>query len=447
MSKRSSYQSLATRRRFLRTGLLGAAAATSVPAFLERTFAGMHHAADAASAVQGVTGKDGTILVVVQLAGGNDGLNTVVPWADDAYYQARKKIAIPQNQVLKVNDQIGFAPAVKYFHEAFDNGELALVQGVGYPNPNRSHFRSTEIWEQATAADKTAHTGWLGRYFDNACDGEDPVPGIALTNQKPDSFVAARKQGITLDAPELYKWVDGGEGGARRSEVFDHLNAPDDEQDGASTGQMTSGVKKDTGIHSAGEALDFLERTALDARLSSDKVGEIVRKSKSKISYPGTPIGRNLQLISRMIEGGLSTRVYYASHGGFDTHNNQRGAHPARLGQLDQALRAFFKDLKAQGNYERVVLMTFSEFGRRVAENANAGTDHGAAAPLFLMGGGVKGGIVGDHPSLTDLHRGDLKFSVDFRSVYASLLEQWLGTNSEAVLRGKFKPLDLIRRG
>lgn len=438
--------SLATRRKFLRTGLLGAAAAGSVPAFLERTFAGMHSAADAASAVQAVTGKDGTILVVVQLAGGNDGLNTVVPWSNDDYYNARKRIAIPEKQVLKVNDQIGFAPAVKYFHEAFDNGELALVQGIGYPNPNRSHFRSTEIWEQATPAERTARTGWIGRYFDNACQGADPTVGIALANQKPDSFVAARQQGITLSAPDLYKWVDNKDGADSRSEVFDHLNAPDEERAGTSTGAMTSGVKNDTGIASSADALDFLERTALDARVSSDRIGELVRKSKSKISYPGSPIGRNLQLISRMIEGGLPTRVYYASHGGFDTHANQSGAHPARLGQLDQALRAFFKDLKAQGNYERVVLMTFSEFGRRVSENANGGTDHGAAAPLFLMGGGVKGGIVGKHPSLTNLNRGDLKFSTDFRSVYASLLEQWLGTKSEPVLKGQFRTLDLIRK-
>lgn len=439
---------LSTRRKFLRTGMLGAAATTSVPAFLERTFAGLHHAA-AASATQFATGKDSPIFVVVQLAGGNDGLNTIVPWGHDDYYTARTRIAIPKNEVAVIDDEVGFAPSIPYFREAYDNGEMTLVQGVGYPNPNRSHFRSTEIWEQATSSDRTARTGWLGRYFDNDCQGADPTVGIALANQQPDSFVAETKHGISLSAPELYKWIDNEEEHDSRVDVFEQLNEPSADgmtESGASTGNMTAGTVKDTGLKSAADTLDFLERTALDARMSSDTIGQLIKKSKSRTVYPGTPIGKNLQLISRMIEGGLSTRVYYASHGGFDTHTNQSGSHPARLAQLDESLRAFFKDIKAQGNFDRVVLMTFSEFGRRVKENASGGTDHGAAAPLFLFGGGVKPGVVGKHPSLTDLHEGDLKFNVDFRSVYATVLDNWLAGTSEAVLGGKFPTLDLFKK-
>ena len=440
---------LSTRRRFLRTGILGAAASGSVPAFLERTFAGMHNSA-AASATQITTGKDGPIFIVVQLAGGNDGLNTIVPWGHDDYYTARKQIAIPKKEITVIDDEIGFAPSIPFIREAYDNGEMSLVQGIGYPNPNRSHFRSTEIWEQATSSDRTARTGWVGRYFDNDCQGADPTVGIALANQQPDAFVAKSKHGIALSTPELYKWIDNDSEHDERLNVFEQLNEPEkvvNESDaGASTGGMTAGTVKDTGLESAADSLDFLERTALDARLSSDTIGKLVQKSKSRTPYPGTPIGRSLQLISRMIEGGLSTRVYYASHGGFDTHTNQSGSHPARLEQLDTALRAFFKDMKAQGNFDRVVLMTFSEFGRRVKENASGGTDHGAAAPLFLFGGGVKPGIVGKHPSLTDLYQGDLKFTTDFRSVYASVLDDWLQGSSKEVLRGTFPKLDLIKK-
>lgn len=439
---------LSTRRKFLRTGGLGAAATSSVPAFLERTFAGMHNAA-AASATQFATGKDSPIFVVVQLAGGNDGLNTIVPWGHDDYYTARKKISIPQKDVSIIDDEIGFAPSIPFIREAYDNGEMCLVQGVGYPNPNRSHFRSTEIWEQATDSDRTARTGWLGRYFDNDCQGADPTVGIALSDQHPDAFAAKDKPGISLSAPELYKWIDNDDEHDSRIDIFEQLNEPSSSgvtESGASTGSMTAGTVKDTGLKSAADSLDFLERTALDARVSSDTIGQLIKKSKSRTVYPNTPIGRNLQLISRMVEGGLSTRVYYASHGGFDTHTNQTGSHPARIGQLDEALRTFFKDIKAQGNFNRVVLMTFSEFGRRVKENASGGTDHGAAAPLFLFGGGIKPGIIGKHPSLTDLHQGDLKFNVDFRSIYASVLDNWLEGSSEAVLGSKFPKLDLIKK-
>ncbi len=433
---------LHTRRAFLRTSMLGAAAAWSLPLFLEKTFLALDaQAAD--SMIQTVTGKDGPILVVLQLAGGNDGLNTVIPYADDAYHRARAVIGIGADKAIKLTDYVGLNPKLVGLKALYDEGHLSVIQGVGYPNPNRSHFRSTEIWQTASDADKTEAYGWLGRYFDSCCKGADPTVGVAIgTNEMPQSFTAATPTGVSFSRPEQYRWVNGGRPADADSTeaLYKELNQPEDttgrsldENDGGSIGMISGAGNQDNS-----NPLDFLQRTALDAQLSSDKIIEISKKFKPAVEYPKGPLADSLSLVGRMIAGGLPTRVYYVSQGGYDTHTNQVNTHDRLMGELSDGLTAFCADLKAQGNFGRVTLMTFSEFGRRVTQNASNGTDHGAAAPMFVLGGGVKPGLFGKYPSLTELYQGDLVYNVDFRSVYATILEKWLKAPSQAVLGKKF---------
>ena len=428
--------------------MLGASAAWTVPMFVERTF-GQLHAAAKDLAIQPVTGKDDTILVVVQLAGGNDGLNTLVPYADDAYHRARPRLAKKEKDLIRINDHVGLNSSLPFLGAMFKEGNLGIVQGVGYPNPNRSHFVSTSIWETADPANRSA-TGWLGRYFDNACEGADPTVGISFNKTQPESFGARKNPGVCLNTPELYRWIHGGGQQAQAEEFFANLNQPhatppeeEEPVEGASIAMSAGGR---TGGISGETNLAFLERVALDARVSSAKILELAAKHKTKVRYDGTPIARNLNLVSRMIAGGMPTRVYYVSHGGFDTHNQQVNSHDRLLGQLDAALKSFFSDLKDQGNDKRVVLMTFSEFGRRVAENASTGTDHGKASCLFVAGPAVKGGLFGSHPSLTELDAGDIRHTVDFRSVYGSLLTDWLrAPDMKPILGSQYPNLGLVR--
>ncbi len=430
-----------TRRDFLRTTLLGASAAATVPGFVDKTFAELLGATQD-SAIQPVTGKDGTILVVLQLAGGNDGLNTLVPFGDDAYRKARPRLGKVEKEILKLDDYRGLNAAMPFLGSLFHEGDLAIVQGVGYPNPNRSHFVSTSIWETADPANRS-NTGWLGRYFDNACRGTDPTVGISFNKTQPEAFGAIRNPGICLSSPELYRWIHGGDEKAMAEEFFSELNRPHDDVpvDGGSIGMPAGGR---AGVVVKESNLAFLERVALDAQVSSKKILELASKHKTSVAYDGTPLARSLNLVARMIAGGMGTRVFYVSHGGFDTHNNQDGSHDRLLQQLDGALKSFLADLKAQGNAERVVVMTFSEFGRRVGENASGGTDHGQGSCLFVLGKAVKGGLYGKHPSLTDLADGDLKYTTDFRGVYATVLEDWLKAKSQPILKGNFPKLGLI---
>jgi len=422
---------LFTRRRFLRTTLLGGAVATTVPSFIDRTFAALLESAETGFST--ATGKDSTILVVMQLAGGNDGLNTVVPFADDAYYSARPALAIPAAKVLRVNDHCGLHPSLTNLASMLGEGSAAIVQGVGYPNPNRSHFRATEIWHTASDSDKMDTYGWLGRYCDAACSGEDPGQAIATADQLPQALRSKSGKAIAIGSPQDYRFQQG----------MDPAPAePDDDEaapDGGSIDMLFGSSAPETGL------ADFLQRAALDAAASSAQVQDILRKVCSSTEYPASDLGRRLKLVAQLIGGGMPARVYYVSLGGFDTHANQTGAHDRQLRVFDEAVAAFCRDLKDQGNFDRVTLLTFSEFGRRVAQNASNGTDHGAAAPLFLFGGGVKAGIHCEHPSLTKLYRGDLVHGTDFRQVYATILERWLATPSKPVLGRDFGTLDLFR--
>jgi uncharacterized protein (DUF1501 family) len=440
---------LRTRREFLRTSVLGGALTWTVPAFLANTFSALQAEA-AASATQAVTGKDASILVVLQMAGGNDGLNTVVPYANDYYHQARPRIGLASNSILKINDALGLHKSLAGFKNLYDAGQLSVIQGVGYPNPNRSHFRSTEIWQTASDADKVEGYGWLGRYFDNACGGADPTVGVNIGQQMPQAFNARTPTGISLNNPQSYRFMAGrpGRDGQMNADEksFRELNQPEDAVAfAADNSGGTIGAIHGPTTHS-GSVMDFLERTALDAEVSSDKILAITKRVENQATYPASQLANSLKLVAKLIGGGLPTRIFYVSQGGYDTHTNQAGQQDRLLQDLGDSGKAFVQDWQAQGNFQRVLLMTFSEFGRRVAENANGGTDHGAAAPMFVIGHKVKAGLHGIYPSLAphDLFNGDLKFNVDFRSVYAGILEEWLKTKSQPILGAKFKPLRLV---
>ena len=449
---------LQTRREFLRRTILGSALTWTVPAFLADTFSALQaQAAD--SATQITTGKDSTILVVLQMAGGNDGLNTIVPYSNDFYHKARPRIGLSADKILKVTDNIGFHGSLGGFKNLYDAGNLAVIQGVGYPNPNRSHFRSTEIWQTASDSTRVEKNGWIGRYFDAACSGADPAVGVTIGSQLPEAFFAKHPKGICFSNPQNYRFMSNG---GETEESYKKLNelemsspAPDggpsmtaDDGSGAvaansggSIAMLPAGMPM-----TGGRAIDFINRTALDAQHSSDEIRGIASRVQNQAVYPNSPLAGSLKMVAKLIGGGLPTRVYYVSQGGYDTHTNQIASQQRLLQDLGDSTKAFVEDMKAQGNMQRVLVMTFSEFGRRVNENANGGTDHGAAAPMFVIGNKVKAGLLGQYPSLApqDLFEGDIKYNVDFRSVYAGILESWLKTKSAPILGKQFQPLELV---
>jgi len=428
-----------TRRSFLNRGLAGLSVASTMPLFLQRTVMAINNPAGAAP-----TAKNEEILVVLQLSGGNDGLSMVVPVENDDYRKARNATAILNPLILQKGADVGLNPNLVGFKDIFDDGHLALMQGIGYPNPNRSHFRSMEIWQTAEPV-KPPVDGWLGRYFDAQCGGSDPKNPVKAADAKPLDPKAAINIGnlaplalhgskfsaVSFQNPNAYQWFAGNRVDPKMRKTFDDINQFDNPEATGSSGNPT---------------LDFLERTALDAQLTSDEIRNVTTKYKSGVAYPASQLAQQLQMVAQMIAGGLSTRVYYVSMGGFDTHSNQRAQHDRLMTELSNAVGAFMKDLKAQGNFDRTLLMTFSEFGRRVTENASRGTDHGTAAPMFVMGGKVKAGIIGALPSLSpaELDKGDLKFHTDFRSVYATILDQWLKADSKAILGAGFKNLPIL---
>jgi uncharacterized protein (DUF1501 family) len=434
---------LKTRREFLSTGLKGVgllAAAGYAPAFLTRTAEAVGAAADS------------RILVVLQLSGGNDGLNTVVPFSDDLYHKARPTIGLSADNVLKVSDRLGLHPALKLLKARFDEGRMAIVENVGYPNPNRSHFRSMEIWHTGTDDTQGRQvTGWIGRYFDAQCAGADPhhvaelgTIGMNFGKVMPQSFRNSSNVGISLDNPDTFLWNPSGEtlGLAKAQEaIFARLNKP---QDGA-MGAMKRGMEQLGGISpDQPGAIDFLKNTALNAVVAGDHIREILAKGKDAASYPRSNLAQQLKMIGKLIAGSFPTRVYYVTLGGFDTHQQQLATQERLLGDLSECIHAFYEDLRQQKNADKVLLLAFSEFGRRVAENGSAGTDHGAAAPLFVFGEKIKGGVHGVPPDLQNLTDGDIRQKIDFRQVYSTILDGWLGTSPEKVLGKNYERVPFI---
>ncbi|HHG84677.1 MAG TPA: DUF1501 domain-containing protein, partial [Bacteroidetes bacterium] len=375
------------RKDFLRTSALATAGSLFLPQFLK------------ALEGPGSLGAGERILVIVQLGGGNDGLNTVVNYRNDLYYQARPRLAISAKEVIPLNDAQGLHPALAPLQPHYDAGDLAILNSVGYPEPDRSHFRSMDIWQTASAADTYLETGWLGRYLDGSSqEFSRPTAAIEVGNRLSLALKGKQIKGLALSDPQRFH-------ATAATPWFRAISQAHSQHD-----------------HANSQAA-YLYKT-LAASISSAKyIFETTRTARNRVEYPTNPLAHSLKTTAQMILAGLDTRVFYVDTSGFDTHVNQAGKHERLLSNYAQAMDAFAKDLKAGGRWKDVAILTFSEFGRRVAQNASGGTDHGTANNVFVMGGQLgKSGILNAAPDLADLDQGDLKYQVDFRQVYAELL-------------------------
>jgi uncharacterized protein (DUF1501 family) len=406
-----------SRRTFIKSGI----SALSVSLIAPRLFLSSAQAAGFDTRQPG----ESKIFVILQMGGGNDGLNMVVPYGLGQYYSVRPTIGIEQSKVLHLNNQIGLNPNMDALHELYKAGKVALVQGVGYPSPNRSHFRSIEIWQTANP-EKIIDTGWLGRYLDLSQSGDNLFAAVNVEPTLPKTLAATKC--LVPSVNNVFEFT------FRTDPQF---AADRDVQRKAFEGIYDSFALKRPEV-------DLLRKVGTDANQASDYLQKIVRNYKSEVKYPNGQVGNGLKFIAQMISGGVNARIFSVNLDGFDTHTNQLGAQNRLLKQLSDGIAAFYQDLELHGLQDDVVLMTFSEFGRRVAENNGRGTDHGTAAPLFVVGGKIKGGVYGDHPSLTNLDEGDLKYNVDFRCVYATILEKWIGADSRQILGQNFDILPIV---
>lgn len=412
---------IVTRREFLTRGMGVVGIGAALPNF-------MLHSALAGPAAS----ADDPIIVSLLLTGGPDGLSVVPPYCHDEYYKNRPVLGIKPKDVLKLNDEVGLHPSLKQFKRMHDEGSLAVVLGTAYPNFNLSHFTGREIWEAAKEGVRTGKrgaTGWLGRYVDYACKDTDATRNIAVgPGGLPLGITGAEHPGLGFVNPDSFRFT-----GARSQQTQDLY---------AALNKMTSA--------SAADDLQFITRTAVDANDASARLGELASRYSTPVKYPDTQFGESVKTIAAFINGGLKARVYYAAQGiavfgGYDTHADQPRRLPQLLEELDQTIAAFYQDLARCNNQKRVLTFTYSEFGRRVAENYSGGTDHGLAQPMFLIGSAVKAGVHGKMPSLTDLDdRGNLKMATDFRNVYAAVLDKFLKAPSEVVLGQKYPHVDCI---
>lgn len=403
---------MTNRRDFLKTSSLIGIGST-LPTFLAKT-------ALAAPMADQKGAKD-TILVVVQLTGGNDGLNTVIPYKDPTYGKYRPTIAIPADKVKKLDDQVGLHPSLEGLAELYQDRSFSVIQAVGYPNPSQSHFRSMDIWHAASTAESLTE-GWIGKALKHMNSSAFHV--AAGNESSPLALNGAPARVPSIKSLEDFQ--------LRLSESAQKPVLEGSAKVGSSTGPSM---------------LDFVRRTALNTYSSTDKLKEIGKDYTPKVPYPATGLANRLKLCAQLIDAGLGSRIFYVSIDGFDTHASQggvAGAHANLLNEVSSAIHAFYKDLSARGHKDRLLIMTFSEFGRRAKENGSKGTDHGSGAPVFVVGGKLKGGVIGKHPDLNDLDNGNLKHSIDFREIYATLLDQWLGVPSRDILGEAYKPLPLF---
>ncbi|MCA9245254.1 MAG: DUF1501 domain-containing protein [Phycisphaerales bacterium] len=415
-----------SRREFLAGGVTFLSAASTLPVFLGRTATAL-----ASMEPRAKKRDDAPILVVVQLAGGNDGLNTIVPVEMDEYYRARPRLAIKKANTLALKDGVALPSECDGLKGLFDEGRMAVIQGVGYPNPNRSHFVSMDVWHTADP-DLKAHNGWLGRYFDSCCNGADPSPsdGVAIMSEAPLAMQGEKFMPLSFESPDALRWRSG-ERDKAAAETFRKLNNLDGDK------PLIEAADED-------DLASYLQRAALQAQVGADEIRSAAGDLGSgRFNRRTGGLGRSLQMVARLIAADLPTRIYYVSMGGFDTHTGQEGRHRNLMTEFSSAMKAFIDQLAEDKLLERVVVMSFSEFGRRVEENSSGGTDHGEAAPMFLFGSRIAPGLHGKHPSLTNLHRGDLEFGVDFRRVYAGVLRDWLKQKPEQII-GRQAPLRLI---
>ncbi|MFT3982143.1 MAG: DUF1501 domain-containing protein [Ferruginibacter sp.] len=393
------------RKEFLQVGSL-ATASMMLPKFLKAFESG------------NLVPPGNKVVVVIQFSGGNDGLNTVIPITNDIYYKSRPKLGIAKTAALNLNGDVGLNPALQAFKGLYDDGSLAILNSVGYPNPDRSHFRSMDIWHSASDSKDYVYTGWLGRYLDAQCSGCDkPTQILEIDDVLSLALKGEKENGLAFTDPRrLY---------SSSNEKF---------------------YKAIEGAHnSSEETVDYLYKTMSETLSSADYIYKQSRLKPTSAAYPNTELGKNLKTISTLIMSDINTKVYYVSLGSFDTHVNQEGQQKRLFTELNDAVKAFTDDLKSNGRFEDVLMMTFSEFGRRVAQNASNGTDHGTANNMFFIGGALKQkGVLNDMPDLSDLNDGDLKHKVDFKSVYATVLNKWLGSDDKKVLGKQYDHLKFI---
>lgn len=348
------------------------------------------------------------VVVVVQFSGGNDGLNTVIPLGNDIYYKARPKIGITKDKAVILNDEVGLNPGLESFKGLFDDGSLGILNSVGYPNPDRSHFRSMDIWQSASDSKDFVNTGWIGRYLDAQCQGCDkPTQALEIDDMLSLALKGNKQKGLAFKDPRrLYS--------SSNEKFYKDINSAH---------------------HSSEETVDYLYKTMSDTLSSADYIFNESKIHASSQSYPATELGKDLKTISSLIMSDINTKIYYVSLGSFDTHVNQEAQQKRLFTELNDAVKAFTTDLKANNRFQDVLMMTFSEFGRRVSQNASNGTDHGTANCMFLISGGLKQkGLLNEMPDLADLNEGDLKYKVDFKDVYGTVLNKWLGADDKNIL-------------
>jgi uncharacterized protein (DUF1501 family) len=358
------------------------------------------------------------VLVVIQLSGGNDGLNTVIPVRNDIYYRERPKLGIEKDKTLFLTDDVGLNPALTAFKGLYDDGSLAIMNSVGYPNPDRSHFRSMDIWQSASGSSEYVSTGWLGRYLDAQCKGCDkPTQAMEMDDVLSMALKGENSKGLAFKDPKR---------------LFN-----------SSAGKYFAEIGKD---HKQGEeTIDYLYKTMSETLSSAEYIYRQSSSHPSSEIYPTTELGKDLKTIASLIFSDINTKVYYVSLGSFDTHVNQDNQQKRLFTELNDAVKAFTSDLKKNDRFNDVMLMTFSEFGRRVSQNASGGTDHGTANNMFFVSGSLKEkGILNPMPDLSDLTEGDLKHTIDFKNIYATMLKKWLGADDMAILGKKFDYINLV---
>ena len=405
-----------SRRDFLRAGMYAVGVSAGLPALFRDL-----SLVQTAKALDGVSEKHpNRILIVLELSGGNDGLNTVVPYADDAYYKARPTIGIKKGEVLKLNDSLGLHPACPGMQSLFKDGKLAIVPGCGYPNPNLSHFTAMEWWHTAMPHGSNKY-GWLGRF----ADAYQPTPTqnyiVNISSRQSLAVSSAKHSPVVFSDPRKFGRI----GTDAQQKVFE-----------------TFGKVYPT----SNSSLDFVNTVSKTATGGAALVRSACAEYRTLVDYGSdNNLTLDLKKVAAMINAGLPTRIYYLSQGGYDTHAGQAATQQLLLIYLSDALRGFMEDLHKIGRVDDVAVMVFTEFGRRVNENASRGTDHGTATPMFVVGKHVRGGFYGKQPSLTDLDDGNLKMTTDFRSVYATMLKGWMGLeDTKSVLKGDFSTLPIF---
>jgi uncharacterized protein (DUF1501 family) len=410
-----------TRRRFLTQSGLLFAAASAAPSFLTRASSAL--AAGPASSRYG----DDTTLVVVQMSGGNDGINTVVPYGMDGYRQARPNIGIAEDAVLSLTSSIGLHPQMGKIRDLYQAGNVAIVQGAGYPNPILSHFQSMDVWQHASP-DGSRHDGWLADYLATTGGaGQNLMYAASVTDSLNPALQGPGVMVPSIASLQTYQF---------RADA----RYPNDREPVLAVANWMYGQS-----YGSNALEGLVARTASAALSSVAEVQNAAKAYSSPVQYPNFPLANSLKTVAELMAANLGTRIYYVAFGGFDTHSAQANTHNRLLGGFSDSIDAFLSDVAQQGKSDKTLLMTFSEFGRRVQENASQGTDHGTAAPMFVFGSQVKGGLYGEYPSLVDLDGNrNLKYSVDFRSVYGTVLEGWLGADQHAALGGRYENLGLV---